>query len=558
MSSYHFTVPLVGALAKLGVRHACVTPGSRSTPLVLPIVAEPRITDWSHLDERSAAFFALGLAKATRTPVLVACTSGTAAAEFLPAVVEARHGRVPLIVVTADRPAALRGTGAPQTIDQHELYGGAAALFLDVDASAPGDPGIIATRLWEAALGPVPAPVHLNVQFDEPLMPPGGVLPEVADAAVPEPRIPVHDSADATRLAELVSGRRGLIVAGPSDDPLLPAATAAAAEALRWPVIADPLSGLRAGPHDRRRMICSGDLLAGAGWLDRTAPEFVIRVGALPTSKPLWSWLAEHREVPLAVVDPVGWADPTRRVGCAVRAEPAAVLRALADAGIEPAGESWAESWSAADAAVRDAAAATLGTFDFPTEPAVAATVGRALPDGATLWVASSMPVRDVDLTFGCMSRAVRVAANRGANGIDGFVSSALGAAASGSHVVALAGDLSVVHDLGALVTAARSWIPITIVAINNDGGGIFHFLPQANVDPAVFERHFGTPHGLDLAAAARGLGVPSERIADREALAEAVASPPDGPRLVEVVTDRAANVAVHRAIREAAAAAST
>jgi 2-succinyl-5-enolpyruvyl-6-hydroxy-3-cyclohexene-1-carboxylate synthase len=303
-------------------------------------------------------------------------------------------------------------------------------------------------------------------------------------------------------------------------------------------------------------VICGGDLLAGAGWLDRAAPEVVVRVGALPTSKAVWSWLEEHAEVPLAVIDPVAWSDPIGRVTLTVRGTPASVLRALVDAGPEPAPESWVAAWTAADAAVRDAAAAALGTFDFPTEPAVAATVARALPDGATLWAASSMPIRDVDLTFGCMSRAVRVAANRGANGIDGFLSSALGTAAAGDHTVALAGDLSVVHDLGALASAARLWLPITIVALNNDGGGIFHFLPQAHGDAEIFERHFGTPHGLDLAAAARGLGVPAERIADRDALIAAVAERPDGPLFIEVVTDRAGNVAVHRAIRDAAAAA--
>jgi 2-succinyl-5-enolpyruvyl-6-hydroxy-3-cyclohexene-1-carboxylate synthase len=458
-------------------------------------------------------------------------------------------------VITADRPAELRDTGAPQTIDQRDLYGTAAALFLDVDAAAPADPGIIAGRLWEAALAPVPAPVHLNVQFAEPLMPAGGALPDVTPT-VPDPRLPAREPPEITGLTRLVASRRGMLVCGPQDDPALPAAAAAAAEALGWPILADPLSGLRAGPHDRQRVICSGDLLAGAGWLDRAGPEVAVRVGPIPTSKHVWSWLDDHPEVPLAVVDPVGWADPRGRIACTVRAAPAAALRALADAAPDPAPAQWLTAWTTADAAVRDAAAATLATFDFPTEPAVAGTIARALPDGAIFWVASSMPVRDTDLTFGCMSRAVRVAANRGANGIDGLLSSALGTAATGRHTIALAGDLSVLHDLGALVTAARCWIPLTIVAVNNDGGGIFHFLPQVEGDPELFERHFATPHGLDLAAAARGLGVPSERIADRDALAEAVAAPPEGPRFLEVVTDRGGNVAVHRALRDAAAAA--
>jgi 2-succinyl-5-enolpyruvyl-6-hydroxy-3-cyclohexene-1-carboxylate synthase len=252
----------------------------------------------------------------------------------------------------------------------------------------------------------------------------------------------------------------------------------------------------------------------------------------------------------------VGWEDPAGRISLAIRAAAPATLAALAAREPDPALPGWSDGWRAADAAVRSTAAAVWDAFPFPNEPGVAAAVAEGIPDGSVLWVASSMPIRDVDLAFECTSRRVDIRGNRGANGIDGFLSTGLGSAAVGGPTVLLAGDLSVIHDLGALVTAARLHLAATIVAVNNDGGGIFHLLPQAAGDADRFERLFGTPHGRSLVDAALGLGVPAERITDRAALVAAVGEPAEGPRLVEIVTDRHDNAAVHRAIRDSAAAA--
>jgi 2-succinyl-5-enolpyruvyl-6-hydroxy-3-cyclohexene-1-carboxylate synthase len=555
--NYGFTVPLVRALASLGVAHACVTPGSRSTPLALVLAREPGITDWPHLDERSSAFFALGIARVTGFPALAVCTSGTAAAEFLPAVVEARHARVPLILITADRPADLLGVGAPQTIDQAGIYGTAAKWSLDLEPPAPGEaaPGFaaaLAARLVAIALDAPPGPVHLNLRFREPLVPEGPWPSEVeaVPTILPGRLLPPPDAV--ARLAGLVDGRRGLLVCGPQDDPALPGAAAACAAALGWPILADPLSGARAGAHDLSRLIATGDPLATAGWLGREAPEVVVRVGALPTSKPLWKWLGEHPAVPQVLLDPTGWRDPGATLSMAVRADPTATLEALAAAAPRPAPDDWLETWHRADDAAATALDAALAEAPFPNEPGVVRVLAEALPAGSLLAVASSMPIRDVDAFFPARPAPVHFLANRGAAGIDGFLSTGFGAAAvAGVPACLLCGDLSALHDLTALGTAARLGIQATVVVVHNDGGGIFHFLPQADF-PEHFERHWGTPHGLDFVAAAQAFGVAATRVERRGELADAVAAAPEGPRLLEVRTDRTENFALHRRLRRA------
>ncbi|MBN2113484.1 MAG: 2-succinyl-5-enolpyruvyl-6-hydroxy-3-cyclohexene-1-carboxylic-acid synthase [Acidimicrobiia bacterium] len=555
--NYGFTVPLVRALASLGVAHACITPGSRSTPLALALAEEPGITDWPHIDERSSAFFALGIGRATHFPAVAVCTSGTAAAEFLPAAVEARHGRVPLILVTADRPADLQGVGAPQTIDQAGLFGAAAKWAHDLEPPAPGEaaPGLaaaLAARLVTTALEPPAGPVHLNLRFREPLVPDSPPPIGGAEPPVVLPGRVLPGSAAVARLAAHVSGRRGLVVCGPQDDPALPAAAAACAAACGFPLVADPLSGARAGRHDLSRVIAAADPLAAAGWLRHTPPEVVVRVGALPTSKPLWQWLAEHPEAEQVLIDPAGWRDPGATASLVVRADPTATLEALAATAPHPAPGGWIDSWRQADAAARTALDRVLAEAAFPNEPEVVRVLGEALPAGALLAVASSMPIRDVDAFFPARPAPVRLIGNRGAAGIDGFLSTGLGAAAAaGSPAYLLAGDLSTLHDLTALGTAARLGIKATIVVIHNDGGAIFHFLPQATF-PAHFERHWGTPHGLDFVAAAQVFGVTATRVHRRHELEEAVAAVPDRPRLLEVRTERAANFDLHRRLRRA------
>ncbi|MFH1329356.1 MAG: thiamine pyrophosphate-dependent enzyme, partial [Actinomycetota bacterium] len=314
-----------------------------------------------------------------------------------------------------------------------------------------------------------------------------------------------------------------------------------------FPLLADPLSGARAGSHDLSRVVAAGDPLAAAGWLRHAPPEVVVRVGALPTSKPLWQWLGEHPEVPQVLVDPAGWRDPGATASLIIRADPAATLEALAAAAAHPAPGAWLERWRQADGAAGTTIDRTLKEAAFPNEPGVVRVLGEALPAGSLLAVASSMPIRDVDAFFPARPAPVRFIGNRGAAGIDGFLSTGLGAAAvAGGPAYLLSGDVSALHDLTALGTAARLGVKATIVVVHNDGGGIFHFLPQAAF-PAHFERHWATPHGLDFVAAATVFGVDAARVEHPADLAATVAAAPTGPRLIEVRTDRAANFDLHR-----------
>ena len=555
--NYRFTVSLVAALAALGVEHAAVAPGSRNTPMSMTLAAAPGIRDWSHHDERSAGFFALGIGKAGGMPALVTCTSGTAAAELHPAIVEARYGRVPLIVITADRPTCLWETGAAQTIDQRGIYGSAPLWSHDLDVPAPGDaprgfPAALAARLVAEALGG-PGPVHLNLRFGEPLVPPPGGLRD------PDGPVPVLDLGVASPSPEVVAavaqelaGRRGLLVVGPQHDPEVAGPAAHAATALGFPVFPDPQSGLLAGAHDLSMVMGAAAALVHAGMLDRLTPEVLLRIGAPPTGKPLTDWMAAHPEIPQIHIDDTGWRDPGATVHRAIRADPAEFLRSLAAAHPAPAPGEWVDSWREADRRASAAIRKQVAGQPFPTEPGIATVVAESIPAGSLLYVASSMPIRDIDLCLAPTARPIRIACNRGANGIDGFLSSGLGAAAVwDGPVVLLAGDLSALHDLTALATAARLDLPVTIVIVHNDGGGIFHFLPQAGF-PEVFERHFGTPHGVDLAAAALALGVPATTVDRQEELAAAVAAVPEGPRVLVIRTDRHTNVGFHREIIDA------
>jgi 2-succinyl-5-enolpyruvyl-6-hydroxy-3-cyclohexene-1-carboxylate synthase len=546
---------------------ACVAPGSRSTPLALALASNAAVRVHVHIDERSAAFFALGIAKATDRPVAVLCTSGTAAANFHPAVLEAHHAHVPLIVCTADRPPELRDVGAGQAIDQWKLYGDAVRWFSDL--GPPSDvPGAgaawraNAARAFAAALGPPAGPVHCNFPYREPLVPSGAPLVDAPGrpgglpyTTVPRDAPAPPDPATLARLTDLVrSAPRGAVVAG-WGARATPAVVLRFAAAAGWPLLADPLSGLRTEPA-----VSTYDALVRVpDFASAHRPELVLRLGALPTTRAVTEWL---QGVPAVVLDPSGaWRDPAHDAVAFVRADPDVVLAALAASLEADAGErsrSWAEQWRAADARARAALDALLDADDRPFEGRVARDVVAALSPGATLVVASSMPVRDLE-SFAAPRDGIRYLANRGVNGIDGFVSTVLGVAtASPAPVVALLGDLCFLHDSNGLIGAARRGVDATFVVLDNDGGGIFSFLPQRDAAPEVFVELFATPHGVDLAALARvhGMEVCEVRRAGdlRPALQRAVAS--GGLHLLHVRTDREDNLARHRAVWAAVAAA--
>jgi 2-succinyl-5-enolpyruvyl-6-hydroxy-3-cyclohexene-1-carboxylate synthase len=540
-------------LARCGMEHACTSPGSRSAPLVLSLVREPRIRCWSHIDERCAGFFALGAAKASGVPVAVTCTSGTAAANLAPAVIEAREARVPLVVLTADRPPELRDVGAGQTIDQLKLYGDAVKWFVEVgvhDATPERLRWIrtLACRAyWTAAEGR-PGPVHLNFPFREPLVL-DRPLPEDASGRDGErPYVAYEAPARSAPAGETHPSGRVVIVAGRQERDRAAAERLAsfAAEA-RIPLLADPLSGARRGPA----AIAHYDLLLrDPSFGEAHRPWFVIRVGDLPTSKPLRGWLAGLDAAQIAIDPDDAWHDPDSTVGMRISTPYSNMLGAPA------AGEpGWLESWRAADDAAASAIAAALDQRGL-SEPLVAARLGDWLPAEATLFVASSMPVRDIESFFPSRKDPPRALSNRGANGIDGTVSSAFGvAAATGAPVVLLIGDVALAHDVGGLLAARRLHLGMTIVLLNNDGGGIFHFLPIA-AERDAFEEHVATPHGLDFGRVASAYGCRHERPAggdELHAAFERSVADPSTTTIIEVRTDRDENRELHRRLAEAA-----
>lgn len=542
---------LIDELVRGGVEHACVTPGSRSTALALAASRHPRMRVHTHVDERSSAFFALGIAKASQRPALAMCSSGTAAANHLPAVIEASLARVPLVVVTADRPPELHDTGANQTIDQQRLFGGFVRWFFDTGVP---DAHEGAARYWRslgaraitAATGWPPGPVHLNVPLREPLAPSGERVDLGADAEGRDGGAPWHRSAavirtphedDLTALAgALGPDERVAVVAG---SLRADAGAAALCSARAWPLLAEPTSGLRVPGA----ALSAGQLLV-ADEMFRSAhhPDVVLQLGAAPTTRAMQAFVQQASA--LLVVDPDGvHADPSRRATVTVSADLAPTVDALSGRlGAHREDTAWRRSWCAADAAARHAVDALFDSWDEPFEGRIARDVAHAAPPGV-LVAGSSMPVRDLD-AYMSPRDGLRVLANRGASGIDGTVSTALGVAATGAAVVALVGDLALLHDASGLVWSATRSSSAVLVVVDNDGGGIFSLLPQANFEGAEFETMFTVPHGerLDLAALARAAGAGYRLVERGGEVATAVrdAASSGGVQLVHVRVDRA------------------
>ncbi len=579
-----FAATLVDEWARDGVTHAVVCPGSRSSPLAVALAAHPDLAVHVRLDERSAGFTGVGLGLATGRPAVVLTTSGTAAAELHAAVVEADLARVPLIVCTADRPPELRDVGAPQTIDQLLLYGGSVRWFADPGVAATATRAtwrsLAARAVAEATSGSSgPGPVHVNLPFREPLLGDaaagGGLSPgrqhgapwHVVGRALRSPdEWWIRRQVEAGRLRP---GTRGLVVAGAGCGE--PGAILAMAGALGWPVLADPRSGLR---QPVPGVIGAADaILRSQQFADRHVPETIVRLGDRWVSKVVNQFVSRSIDegATCVMVDPLdGWSDPEHEVADFVRADPGLFAvevtrqaRALPPAAAPAGPWSWPAEWQEAEeragAVIRDRLGRTSGAGGL-TEPSLAHRVYAGLPDDATLVVSSSMPVRDIESFAGPRSRPPRVLSNRGANGIDGVVSTAIGVAlAGGGPTVALVGDLAFLHDVSALASATGRGTGLTVVVADNGGGGIFSFLPQAGALPLeTFEQLFGTPQDPDIGAVATGFGWPVDEVggdagpgALEEALAARIA---DGTRSVIRVRlpGRPANVERHRELNDA------
>ncbi len=585
--TYAYIGAFVDELQRAGVRNVIICPGSRSTPLAMAFAAQPGIYTWVHVDERSAAYFGLGMAKRLRQPVALLCTSGTAAANFLPAIIEAKLTHVPLLVLTADRPHELRDNGAPQSIDQNRLYGTYVKWFVEIPLPEATNVALryirtIAVRA-SALTRAIPAgPVHLNFPLREPLTPepmPDQPLPQVAQRDLVAwqgrpgnaPYVDVHNAQGsapaATTIAYLMDllprVRRGLIIVGPNDHAALAEPLVRLAQHLGYPILADPLSQLRCGAHDHDMILSSYDAFLRIDcFIESAQPELVVRFGAMPTSKPVLLYLKRYASCPLVVIDGHnGWEEPTQLASEFIHADPAALCQDLLNV-LEQSGgklspsQAWITMWQDADRVIRQTIQAAIRTFDKLFEGRVFTELANLLPDDTTLYVGNSMPIRDLDTFFYCTRQLIHIMSNRGANGIEGVVSSALGASAGAGRnkpTILVLGDLSFFHDLNGLLAARLHRLNLTIVLINNDGGGIFSFLPQAAY-PEHFEQLFGTPTGLDFRLAVQMYGGQYQKVESWEQFRKLVGRGLNtgGLHVIEVPTERASNVKMHRQLWEA------
>ena len=549
-----FAATFVDELAQQGVEYACVSPGSRSAALAMALQRHPKIAVFVQIDERSGSFFAVGLAKATGKPVVILCTSGTAAAEFHPAVVEAFHSRTPLIVLTADRPPELRDVGANQAIDQQRLYGTSVRWFYD---SGPPVELPNSARLWrrlavracaEAAAGPV----HLNMAFREPLVPPPGQVPvplgEAPQSFTAGAMMPTPNQV-ASLARALLRAQRPLVVAGEMRDG---ARLASGLSRLGVPVLAEPTSQLRR--LESGTAVESYEALLRAGWSLQHGPDLVIRLGGTPTSRVLNSWLAAA-SAPTFLVDPDrAWRDQDHVASTVLVCDPQALLE-----GLPPVDRaSWRDQW--VDAGKKATAAIAAALVSTPLhEGHIVRALAAKLPDPAQVFVGSSMPIRAVDSFWPYGKPRQVFLGNRGASGIDGLVSTGLGVAAAQPTVptVLMLGDLSLYHDMNGLWALRRHGIRATVIVCDNNGGGVFNFLPQAH-HTDVFEEIFATPLGLDFAQVARLYGMVYSPVTDRSGLEPAIADAISAQTSTMVVVKykREDSVTGHRLCWEAAAGA--
>jgi len=550
---------IVAELVANGVRAVCIAPGSRSTPLTVAAANHPEMTVFSHLDERSAAFFALGRGRRTGEATAVVCTSGTAAANFHPAVMEANEGRVPLLVLTADRPPSLQDSGANQTTDQTNLYGSAVRYGRTLP-EPEAEPRklrslrVTVSRAVGETTGTPPGPVHLNVPFRKPLEPTPveGDVPAEFEKANPlaatgrdgpfvtqrrgQSRLP---PAQREALAAAVdSADRGLIVCGPALEPT-PGRDAleSLASATGFPVLADPLSGHRFGPHVASVPVCGGydSYLDGCEWPD---PDLVVRFGASPTSKTLRQYLAGAGTEQILVDPGGGWREAEFTGTELVSADPTLLAEELAAKGLSGGRDAYRERFVGMERQYWEIVEAACEEQWF--EGAVVNRTAELLPDPATVFVSNSMPVRDLDRFGEPATGDVSVLGNRGVSGIDGVVSSGLGAgSATAEPLVVVLGDLAFYHDMNGLLALERCDVDATVVLIDNDGGGIFHKLPISEFEPP-FTEQFLTPHGLDFAPVAELYGFEFERATSPEEFAELFEASvrSQGTQLVSVRTD--------------------
>ena len=556
-----YTANFIDELAKSGVTDVVISPGSRSTPLAMTVCEHQDLQEWVIIDERSAGFFALGLAKQSQRPVALICTSGTAAANYFPAIVEAHYSRVPLLVLTADRPHELRDVGAPQAIEQIKMYGDYVKWFHEMALAESASHMLTyvrsqAKRAVHVAEEGNAGVVHLNFPFREPLVP-DFTLNDLWKAPIDITYHPVYEGIkripddQLTRLIEkLRTKQRGVLVCGPLMEMHIAEAVTQLAQAWGLPILADPLSQIRSGDHPKDHIIESYDaFLRDETIREKLQPDFIIRFGAMPVSKSFLHYVKTHEEALQFVVEQSeGHRDPTHHAQF-IYADPIQLCHDLCDiAPHVPFDEKWLTAWQQMNR-IAKSHLQRESEHDI-TEGEAARELLEVIPDGSGLFVGNSMAIRDIDTFFLSTSKRITVLANRGANGIDGVTSSALGARAAGKPMTLMLGDLSFFHDLNGLLAAKHYKLDLTILLINNNGGGIFSFLPQASDgNGKYFEMLFGTPLHLDFQKAIEMYDGTYRQVKTETSLKEVLTNSyqESGLSVIEVKTDRTENMKWHR-----------
>ncbi len=555
-----YIAAFVSELVLTGVTDVVVSPGSRSTPMAMVMAEHPELNVHIHVDERSAAFFGLGMAKAKNRPVAILCTSGTAAANYFPAIVEARYARVPLLVLTADRPHELREVGAPQAIDQIRLYGQHVKWFADM-ALPENNVEIIryartaCARAAAIATQAPSGPVHLNFPFREPL------IPKMDDAMFqlterPNGYVKVHngnlavDDRQFKEIAEKLSGKeKGIIVCGNTADAHFAEAVTRLSKSLNYPILADPLSQLRSGNHNSENIIDAYDtFLRNEDAKAFLKPDVVVRFGAMPISKALTIFLKENYTAEQFVVDGGGgWRDPASLTTDMIFCNETIFCEKLLTYFVSKPTTVYLEDWKKINGLTIENITPLRNVTEL-SEGKLFYQLADLLPERATLFVGNSMPIRDLDSFFLNNNKSIRVMANRGANGIDGTVSTAIGAALYSQPLYLVLGDLTFFHDLNGLIAAKLYNIDIHIIVVNNNGGGIFSFLPQSE-HPKNFELLFGTPLNIEFEHAVRMFNGNFTKIKNWDHLAKELQQSGDqkGINVYEIETNRDRNRDEHR-----------
>jgi len=555
-----YLAAFVVELVQTGIKDVVVSPGSRSTPIAMVMAEHPEINIHIHVDERSAAFFALGMAKAANKPVAILCTSGTAAANYFPAIVEARYSRVPLLVLTADRPHELREVGAPQAIDQIHLYGQHVKWFADMALPESSSEVIryartVCARAAAIASQAPAGPVHLNFPFREPLIPKIDEDTFILDERplgyvhVRNGEMTIREDEFREIAQKLMGYKNGIIVCGNIADERFAQVITELSKKLKYPILADPLSQLRSGQHPLENVVETYDtFLRNEDAVTYLKPEVILRFGAMPISKALTIFLKENHQAEQFVIDGAGgWRDPGSLSTEMIYCNETIFCEQLSAYIQTSKSEDFLEKWQKVNTLTK-ANMALIKDHQELSEGRLFYQLAQMLPDNATLFVGNSMPIRDLDSFFLNNSKSIKIMANRGANGIDGTVSTALGAAIYSEPLYLVLGDLTFFHDLNGMVASKLYGIDIRIIVLNNNGGGIFSFLPQAQ-HPKNFELLFGTPLNLEFEHAVTMFNGNYTKVKDWEHFSELInqSSYAKGLNVYEVVTNRDSNLTQHR-----------